>query len=66
LVQTGRNERIAQMDETQEFTLIVNGEQHRVKASADMPLLWALRQEAGLTGTKFGCGEGLCGAGGRG
>jgi isoquinoline 1-oxidoreductase alpha subunit len=50
------------LDETQEFTLIVNGEPHVVKAPGDMPLLWALRQEAGLTGTKFGCGAGLCGA----
>jgi isoquinoline 1-oxidoreductase subunit alpha len=50
------------MDETQEFTLIVNGEQHRISAPGDMPLLWALRDEAGLTGTKFGCGAGLCGA----
>ena len=50
------------MDETQEFTLIVNGQQRRISAPGDMPLLWALRDEAGLTGTKFGCGAGLCGA----
>ncbi|MGE3692317.1 MAG: (2Fe-2S)-binding protein [Novosphingobium sp.] len=50
------------MDETQEFTLLINGEEHKVSAHAEMPLLWALRQEVGLAGTKFGCGEGLCGA----
>ena len=42
--------------------LEVNGKQHRVDADPDMPLLWALRDLLGLTGTKFGCGEALCGA----
>ncbi len=50
------------MDETGEFTLLINGEEHKVHTHAEMPLLWALRQEVGLAGTKFGCGEGLCGA----
>lgn len=40
----------------------VNGEVRSVEAEADMPLLWALRDDLGLTGTKFGCGAGLCGA----
>jgi isoquinoline 1-oxidoreductase subunit alpha len=40
----------------------VNGKRHRVDASPDTPLLWVLRDHLKLTGTKFGCGEGLCGA----
>ncbi len=42
--------------------LKVNGIEHRIEAEADTPLLWVLRDEIGLTGTKFGCGKGLCGA----
>ena len=41
--------------------LHINGESHQVE-DEDMPLLWAIRELAGLTGTKFGCGRGLCGA----
>jgi isoquinoline 1-oxidoreductase alpha subunit len=40
----------------------VNGKAVDVKAEADTPLLWVIRDEVGLTGTKFGCGFGLCGA----
>jgi isoquinoline 1-oxidoreductase alpha subunit len=40
----------------------VNGRQHDVDVSPDMPLLWVLRDRIGLTGTKFGCGLGQCGA----
>jgi len=40
----------------------VNGKRYDVEASADMPLLWVLRDAIGLTGTKFGCGLGQCGA----
>ena len=40
----------------------VNGKEQRVEASPDTPLLWVLREQLGLTGTKFGCGEALCGA----
>ena len=43
------------------YTLTVNGNKHRVNVEDDMPLLWVLRDEIGLTGTKFGCGKGLCG-----
>ncbi len=43
-------------------TLNVNGKSIEVSASPDTPLLWVLREELQLTGTKFGCGEGLCGA----
>ena len=44
------------------FTLIVNGEKHRVDADPGMPLLWALRDFLRLTGTKYGCGMAICGA----
>ncbi len=40
----------------------LNGVQRSVEVEADTPLLWALRDELGLTGTKFGCGIGQCGA----
>jgi len=40
----------------------VNGKPYQVDASPDTPLLWVLRDHLKLTGTKFGCGEGLCGA----
>lgn len=44
------------------FKLNVNGQTHSVEAEPDMPLLWALRDLVGLTGTKYGCGIGACGA----
>ena len=40
----------------------VNGKERRVDVSPETPLLWVLREKLGLTGSKFGCGEGLCGA----
>jgi isoquinoline 1-oxidoreductase alpha subunit len=43
-------------------TLVINGESTSVDATADTPLLWVLRDHLGLTGTKFGCGIGVCGA----
>ena len=43
-------------------TLKVNGKTHTLDVEPDMPLLWALRDEIGLTGTKFGCGIAQCGA----
>jgi isoquinoline 1-oxidoreductase alpha subunit len=43
-------------------TLIVNGTHRQYDGDPDMPLLWYLRDELGLTGTKFGCGMALCGA----
>lgn len=42
--------------------LHVNGTTHEVDVAEDMPLLWVLRDVLGLTGTKYGCGTGLCGA----
>lgn len=44
------------------FTLNVNGSDRSVDVDADTPLLWVLRDELALTGTKFGCGLGMCGA----
>jgi aerobic-type carbon monoxide dehydrogenase small subunit (CoxS/CutS family) len=45
-----------------EITLNVNGQDRRVDVPAETPLLWALRDTLTLTGTKYGCGVGLCGA----
>lgn len=44
------------------FQLKVNGQLHEVDVEHDAPLLWVLRDELGLTGTKFGCGISACGA----
>jgi isoquinoline 1-oxidoreductase alpha subunit len=43
-------------------TLRINGTDHQLDVDDDMPLLWAIREIVGLTGTKFGCGQALCGA----
>lgn len=45
-----------------EFSLKVNGTKYKVEAAADTPLLWILRDHLGLTGSKYGCGIGQCGA----
>jgi isoquinoline 1-oxidoreductase alpha subunit len=42
--------------------LTINGKTHEVDAEGDTPLLWVIRDDVGLTGTKFGCGIGACGA----
>jgi isoquinoline 1-oxidoreductase subunit alpha len=42
--------------------ITVNGSEHLLDAEPDMPLLWAIREHIGLTGTKFGCGISQCGA----
>ena len=44
------------------ITLVVNGKPQRVDSAPDLPLLWAIREDLGLTGTKYGCGMALCGA----
>jgi aerobic-type carbon monoxide dehydrogenase small subunit (CoxS/CutS family) len=46
----------------QAIELEVNGEHYSVHYSPDTPLLYVLRDELGLTGTKYGCGEGMCGS----
>ena len=43
------------------FTLTVNGKKQSVKADADTPLLWVIRDNLNLPGTKYACGRGLCG-----
>ena len=43
-------------------TLTINGKNHDIEAQDDMPLLWAIRDIIGLTGTKYGCGISQCGA----
>lgn len=43
-------------------TLTINGREYPVEVAPDMPLLWVLRDLLGLTGTKYGCGIGLCGS----
>lgn len=42
--------------------LKVNGKTHQLDVEADMPLLWVLRDELGITGPKYGCGIAMCGA----
>jgi len=42
--------------------LVINGQPVNLDVDPEMPLLWALRDAAGLTGTKFGCGKALCGS----
>lgn len=44
------------------YRLVVNGTEHTVDVEGQMPLLWVLRDELGLTGTKYGCGIAACGA----
>ena len=43
-------------------TLTINNKMHQVDVDSNMPLLWVIRDLVGLTGTKYGCGKGLCGA----
>jgi isoquinoline 1-oxidoreductase subunit alpha len=43
------------------MTITVNGRQHQINIAPETPLLWVLRDELGLTGTKFGCGVAQCG-----
>ena len=45
-----------------QYSLTVNGRRRSVTTAADTPLLWVIRDSLGLTGTKFGCGQALCGA----
>lgn len=44
------------------YTLTVNGQKRQIDVDEDTPLLWVIRDELGLTGTKFGCGVAMCGA----
>lgn len=53
---------IIQTDNMAKYTLDINGKKVQVEAEPDTPMLWVIRDYAGLKGTKFGCGMGLCGA----
>jgi len=44
------------------YSVTINGKQHELDVPGEMPLLWALRNELHMVGTKFGCGKALCGA----
>ena len=44
------------------IALVVNGTRYEADVEAEVPLLWVLREHLGLTGTKFGCGKGICGS----
>lgn len=50
------------MNNTKTISINVNGETRDIRAHPDTPLLWILREELELTGTKYGCGIGVCGA----
>ena len=50
------------MNAAMKIDLLVNEKSHALDVDPDMPLLWALRDHLNLTGTKYGCGAGLCGA----
>jgi isoquinoline 1-oxidoreductase alpha subunit len=52
---------IALKELVSEFRIKVNGNTHSVKVCPDKPLLWVLREDLGLNGTKYGCGIGICG-----
>jgi aerobic-type carbon monoxide dehydrogenase small subunit (CoxS/CutS family) len=53
---------VSTANQTQRFDLTVNGQRRTVETYPDMPLLWVLREDLEMTGTKYGCGEGQCGA----
>jgi len=53
---------LEKLNTMEKFTISVNGESREVTAPADMPLLWVIRDLLSLKGTKFGCGQALCGA----
>jgi len=50
------------MNKIKEIQLTINNLSYDIKVADNMPLLWVLRDELGLVGTKYGCGMGLCGA----
>jgi isoquinoline 1-oxidoreductase alpha subunit len=53
---------VPQQQETSVIQLTVNGDTRRLDVDPQMPLLWVIREHIGLTGTKYGCGIGQCGA----
>ncbi|HVQ14927.1 MAG TPA: (2Fe-2S)-binding protein, partial [Vicinamibacterales bacterium] len=61
-IATARRRQESRVGEIERIALTVNGKRYDVDVSADMPLLWVIRDTIGLTGTKFGCGLSQCGA----
>jgi isoquinoline 1-oxidoreductase alpha subunit len=53
---------VSNLSKPRSFALTINGARHTVVSEPERPLLWLLRDRLGLTGTKFGCGQGVCGA----
>lgn len=53
---------MSRLSKPQSFALTINGVRHTVVSEPERPLLWLLRDQLGLIGTKFGCGQGVCGA----
>jgi isoquinoline 1-oxidoreductase alpha subunit len=58
----GLSARAAAHREEIKMKLTINGKQHDIEVEPDTPLLWAIREQVGLTGTKYGCGIAQCGA----
>jgi len=52
----------AKAQKESKMRLLVNGKAHELEVESEMPLLWVLRDELGITGPKYGCGMALCGA----
>ena len=57
-----RHQQLMKSEETIMIKLKINGQERSWDGDPDLPLLWFIRDEIGLTGTKFGCGQALCGA----
>src|SRR5215467_14053641 len=57
-----RHQQLKQSEETIMIKLNINGKEQTWDGDPDLPLLWFIRDEVGLTGTKYGCGQALCGA----
>src|SRR3981081_4125417 len=57
-----RHQQLMKSEETIMIKVKINGQERSWDGDPDLPLLWFIRDEIGLTGTKFGCGQALCGA----
>jgi isoquinoline 1-oxidoreductase subunit alpha len=59
---SNRHQQLMKSEETIMIKVRINGQERNWDGDPDLPLLWFIRDEIGLTGTKFGCGQALCGA----
>src|SRR3977135_2946921 len=59
---SNRHQQLMKSEETIMIKVRINGQERNWDVDPDRPLLWFIRDEIGLTGTKFGCGQALCGA----